>query len=411
MHKALQKIRKLRTNENILIAIDVLYNSKSSFVGIFLMSFMIGVSIRNSLVGYLSYEASAYAFCGILCIILSDLIRSHPVGAWRASMVFSIARVAALITMDPNFPLFPLVIGLLSGIESQLYWRPKEFLEVKEVSNAKRVRFSSLKLILNEVTKIVMPFILGIVISGSGYRRAANIILAISALQVILSILFRPTRTIKVEPRPIKDALKFAVSHKQVRRVLWMQTLRGLAMTGCAYEIVTQLNVYNSSSSDIALGGYQSAASIIAIILLIFYRRIKSPTRRGVLVYNLLPAAVLLPIAAIILPNNFLIAIILFMYLRSVVHVLYSSTIFGVYMQNVIKKSVHDDAYRIEIEILSELWLCVGRVLSIIPLLVFAYIGKQDLMMPLVAILSIAIPFVLLVIHKSEASQARDKLL
>lgn len=409
MPKILQKLGKLRTNENVMIAIDVLYNSKSSFVGIFLMSFMIGVSIKNSLVGYLSYEASAYAFCGILCILLADIIRSHPVGAWRASMLFSITRVAAIVTIDPNFPLFPLIIGLLSGIESQLYWRPKEFLEVKEVSNAQRVRFSSLKLILNEITKIVMPFVLGLVISDSGYRQAANIILIISIVQVLLSILFRPTRKIRLEPRPISDALKFAVNHKPVRRVLWLQTLRGMAMTGCAYEIVSQLNVYSSSNSDIALGGYQSAASIIAIILLLIYRRIKSPTKRGLLIYTFLPPAILLPIAAILFPGNFLIAIILFIYLRSVIHVLYSSTMFGVYIQNVMKKSVHDDAYRIEIEILSELWLCLGRVLSIIPLLVFAYIDRQDLMMPLVAVLSFAIPFVLFIIRKSEALPTLDK--
>ena len=406
MHKLFHKIRKLRTNENILIAVDVLYNSKSSFMGIFLMAFMITVSLKNSPISFLTYQLSHYAFNGILCVLLTDVLRAYPLNAWRASMFFSITQMLAVIFIPGNYVFFPLIIGFLSALEAQLYWRPKDFLEIKEVSNGKRDKFNTLRQIFVEVVKIAMPIILGIVISDAGYEKAAIVVLIISAIQLLLSILLRPTHPTKIKARSLRETLNYAVAHTPIRRTLWLQTLRGFAMTGCAYGIVAQLNLYNSTSSDI-----QSATSVVTIILLLLYRRFRTKTsaKSDILVYGLMPATILLPLSAIFFPGNFIIAIALFIYTNSVIGSLYSSAIFSIYHQDELKKSVHDDAYRIEIEILGELWLTLGRVLSIIPLLVFFYLGHSDWMLPLIAGHAITIPIVVALTYKSSTSRASGK--
>lgn len=411
MHKLFHKFRKLRTNENILIAVDVLYNSKSSFMGIFLMSFMIMISLKNSPISFLTYQLSHYAFNGILCVILADILRSYPLNAWRASMFFSITQILAVIFIPANYVFFPLIIGFLSALEAQLYWRPKDFLEIKEVSNTKRDKFNTLRQILVEAVKIAMPIILGIVISDAGYERAAIIILIISTVQLLLSILLRPTHQTRIKTRSLRESLNFAVSRKSIRRTLWLQTLRGFAMTGCAYGIVAQLNLYNSTSSDMELGGMQAATSAVTIILLLLYRQFKSKqsAMSDVLVYGLMPATILLPLSAILFPGNFIIAVVLFIYTNAVIVSLYSSAIFSVYHQDELKKSIHDDAYRMEIEILGELWLTLGRVLSIIPLLLFFYLGHDDWSLPLITAHAIAIPIVVMLTYRSVISRASNK--
>ncbi len=411
MRKLFHKFRKLRTNENILIAVDVLYNSKSSFMGIFLMSFMIMISLKNSPISFLTYQLSHYAFNGILCVILADILRSYPLNAWRASMFFSITQILAVIFIPANYVFFPLIIGFLSALEAQLYWRPKDFLEIKEVSNTKRDKFNTLRQILVEAVKIAMPIILGIVISDAGYERAAIIILIISTVQLLLSILLRPTHQTRIKTRSLRESLNFAVSRKSIRRTLWLQTLRGFAMTGCAYGIVAQLNLYNSTSSDMELGGMQAATSAVTIILLLLYRQFKSKqsAMSDVLVYGLMPATILLPLSAILFPGNFIIAVVLFIYTNAVIVSLYSSAIFSVYHQDELKKSIHDDAYRMEIEILGELWLTLGRVLSIIPLLLFFYLGHDDWSLPLIVAHAIVIPIVVMLTYRSVISRASNK--
>ena len=411
MHKLFGKIKKLRTNENILIAVDALYNSKTSFMNIFLMSFMIMVSLKSSPMSYLSYQLSHYAFNGILCVLLADVLRSHPLNAWRVSMFFSIVQILAIIFLDANFLFYPLVIGFLSGLEAQLYWRPKDFLEIKEVSNNRRDKFSTARNITVEIVKIAMPVILGIVISDSGYTRAANIILVISIVQLLLSILLRPTHQTKMKAHSLRESLHFAVAHKSVRRTLWLQTLRGFALTGCAYGVVAQLNLYRSTSSNMELGWVQSVACLAGIVVLFLYRRFsaKAPAKKGLLIYSLMPAVIFLPIIAYMFPGNTAIAITLFIYYQGVVLALYNSSVFSIYFQNELKKSVHDDAYRIQIDILGELWLCVGRVIGIAPLLLFFYIGQDNWMLPFAAICALTIPIIAIIIRKSETSPALDK--
>ena len=159
--------KRERLNERILIAVDALYNGKGSFMGVFLMAFMIGVSLRESPIGYICYCLSAYAFYGILSTLLVHILASHPVGAWRVSMMFSIVRILAVMLVDPNWVFFPLLLGVLAAVESQLYHRPREYLQVREVTEGRHAKFTSARHICVETAKIIMPFILGIAISST----------------------------------------------------------------------------------------------------------------------------------------------------------------------------------------------------------------------------------------------------
>lgn len=274
----------------------------------------------------------------------------------------------------------------------------------------RRDKFNILRQILSEIVKIAMPVILGIVISDAGYARAANIILVISSIQLLLSILLRPTHQTKIKAHSLKESLQYAVSHKSIRRTLWLQTLRGFALSGCAYAVVAQLNLYNSTSSDMELGGIQSAASIVTILLLLLYRRFhtKSPAKSDIMVYGLMPATILLPVSALLFPGNFVIAIALFIYTQAVTSSLYSGAIFSIYHQNELKKSIHDDAYRIEIEILGEMWLSFGRVLSLAPLLLLICLGYSDWILLLIAGQALVVPIIMAFTYKSAISPASN---
>lgn len=404
--------KRERLNEKILIAMDALHNSKGSFMGIFLMAFMIGVSLKESPTGYICYCMTAYAFYGILSTLFMHLLAAHPLASWRIGIFSSIINILAVILVDPNWPFFPLLIGLLTAVESQLFHRPREFLQVREIPSDRRTKFTSARNICAQIAKIVMPFVLGIVISETSFERTAIIVLAISTVQLILSFMLKPHSEIKVKTHTRREVLKYAVGHTEIRHALWVLLACGIALSGCAYDIVTQLNIYNADSSSVSLGSIQSISSIAAIIIILVYRhlRTKKKTGRDALVYALLPASILLPITAILFPGNFIIAAVLFVYFRAVMSALFCNTIFDIYYENALQKSIHDDAYRMEINILGELWLCIGRVLSTAPLLFLLLIGRDDLTLPLIAIQSLAVPAIIIAIRKSETSRAQGKL-
>ena len=183
----LKCLRALRTNENILIAADVLLSSKSSFMNVFLMAFMINISAASSPVNFIVYCIVRYSLMALFAIILIPLFKKHTLASWRISMMFSIFEILAVVLLDSQAFYFPYVLAIFSAAESSLYWRPKMYFDVTEVPDSRRLYFKGRATIFTEVIKIVMPVVLGIVIGNAGYTRAAFIILGISLAQLLLS--------------------------------------------------------------------------------------------------------------------------------------------------------------------------------------------------------------------------------
>ena len=108
----LQKLRKLRTNENVLIAVDVLLHSKTAFMSVFLMAFMIRTSLKDSPTSFLVYSIVRYALIGILSIILLPLTKKRILLSWRLSMFFSVFQIIGIILLDSATVYFPFIIAI-----------------------------------------------------------------------------------------------------------------------------------------------------------------------------------------------------------------------------------------------------------------------------------------------------------
>ena len=173
----LQKLRKLRTNENVLIAVDVLLHSKAAFMNVFLMAFMIRSSLKDSPVSFLVYCIVRYALIGIFSILLLRLTRKHTLAAWRTSMVFSVFQIVSVMVLNSRAAYFPFIMAVFAACESVLYWRPKMYYDTTEVPDDRRLRFKSMGQILIEFAKISVPIVLGIIISNSSYQHTAFFVL------------------------------------------------------------------------------------------------------------------------------------------------------------------------------------------------------------------------------------------
>ena len=317
----LQKLRKLRTNENVLIAVDVLLHSKSAFMSVFLMAFMVRASLSDSPATFLIYCIFRYSLMAIFSIVLLRLTKNHTLLAWRCSMVFSVLQILAIICLDNTAVYFPYAVGVFSALESVLYWRPKMYFDVVEVSDDRRIRFKSLSQILNEISKIAMPVILGIVISSSGYTRTANIILIISIFQLLLSILFRPTRTPRAQANDHKliDVMNYMLKHDSMHKIIYLSFLRGILVSSAGYLMVAQINVYRSTGSDLDLGIYTALASVASIIILWIYRHCTRREIQKTIIFTLIPPVVLFPLSLILFPGNFTLSVAFYVFTQSVI--------------------------------------------------------------------------------------------
>ena len=392
----LQKLRKMRTNENVLIAVDVLLHSKSAFMSVFLMAFMIRASLKDSPVSFLIYSIVRYALMGIFSIILLRLTRRHTLLAWRTSMLFSVFQIVCVIMLDSSSAYFPFIIAVFSALESVLYWRPKMYFDTTEIADERRLHFKSVGQTWIELAKVAMPIILGIIISNSSYVRAANVILVISVTQLLLSMLFHPVgkagQLRKSDEHSIMDVMTFMLKHDSMHKIIYLSLLRGVIVSSAGYLMVAQINVYRSTGSDLDLGIFTAAASAVAVVVLWLYRRANHHARlQKTILFSVLPPAILLPLFAILIPNNPTIAIIFYIYTQSIIESFYNSTLTITRLQDILSRHLRDDSYRVEIESIAEVFLTIGRIVTITIVLTMINLGLDNLLMPFALLSSFAI--------------------
>lgn len=327
----------------------------------------------------------------ILSIILLYFIKRHTLLSWRLGMLFSVLQIIVIMTMSGNMQVFPYILALVTGLESTLYWRPNMFFTINEVSNERRLSFQSIRQIITEVMKIGMPILLGLLITDSGYLHAALIILVISVAQLLLSIMFRPTHHKAVSMHRGDVVFRKVVKHQGLRRILYLQFFRGALVSGSAFLIIPRLLVYGYTESDFSLGLYASIAAVVAIALIIIFRRV-AHSRQHIRTFLSIIAAIAIAItmALLIMPNVFT-AIILYVFSLAFIEGFFNMYI-GSRVQHKLRKYLPDDSYIIEIESASEVYLCAGRILSLgILLAVTSYIGNGAL--PLFVVINILLIF------------------
>lgn len=271
----LHRLKALRTNENVLIAIDTLVQSKGTFMSTFLMTYMIRTSLENEPTDFIIYKIFSYALMAIFAMVLVGFLKRYTLFAWRLGMVFAVVQVLVIMFMDTQSLWFPYLLAAITGVEAILYHRPNTFFLVTEVRNDRRLRFQSMRQIFIEVAKIIMPVTLGLLITDRGFSQAAVFILVISVVQVLLSFLFRPSRELHERKHHLRVILKKITSSSLLRRVMYVQFLRGALVSGSAFLIIPTLMVYDYTGSDLDLGIIASVAAVVAIVMILIYQHLK----------------------------------------------------------------------------------------------------------------------------------------
>ena len=374
-----KRLRALRTNENILIATDVLLSSKSSFMNVFLMAYMINVSLESSPVNFIIYCIVRYTAMGVFAMLLLGIFRKHTLAAWRTSMVFSVLEVLAIILLDSSAVYYPYILAILNSAESSMYWRPKMHFDVSEVADDRRLRFRSMTTMLTEAVKVVMPIILGFAIGATGYTNAAFIVLSISAIQLVLSLCFHPTA---MHAHPKAHALgmvyKKILAHETLRKIIAFSFIRGWVISSSAYLVISQILLYRNVDSSMDLGIFTSLAAAIAVVSVFIYRKLKSKRAEKTMLLTLMPAVILLPFMLILFPKNAVLAIALYVFMQSVVGGLFDGTVTMTRLEGILSTHLKDSSYRMEVECLTEVALTVGRVIGFSMLLFFIVMGWEQ---------------------------------
>lgn len=164
------------------------------------------------------------------------------------------------------------IIGLVYGLGWAFFSSGYNNLTAETISSKHQVRFFAVKKMMYQITYILFPVTLGLIIDNAGFTIMALIMLCICAFLIIFSFLIKPKKTYKLS-FDLKNFTNILKEKKQeTKPLIWVYIsnfFRG-ASFDCFTTLIT-IFVIKNFQSDTSLGMFQSIFTACSIVTMVFY--------------------------------------------------------------------------------------------------------------------------------------------
>lgn len=374
---------------NILLMIEALKKIIKIFLGPFLTAYFIKVS-ADSLVDISLYYIFNYAILGIGFFILGWFLkRRFHLETFRTGIVINFIYILVIVLLKEKIVNHIPLISLLSGISSCTYYFPYNLFASSKVKNTERDSYEMARKVLMTFVSIVIPILLGSIISTTNFQLTAVIILVVSILQIILSLLIEPLEIKNKKYTPF-SSIVVLFKNKDVRNMLLVDFFKGMNLSDSALDILMVVLIVGAFNSDFSLGLFTSLSSVLVIVMQYLYTKVFNKKHDKILVFisSLIP---LIALVIMLLFNNDITLIIYYFSYMIMINLL--ALIFDVRLFNISNCKLVKEKHFLEFWAIRELVLNVGRITGFTLVLIAGVLNWNWLLYVLLFIFTLTIMF------------------
>ena len=366
----------------------------------FLNTFMVAYFIK--LTNYNYKQISIYYIANFICIaltfyLLGNIIKKHSkVKIFRTGIVLYCLYILLIALLKEKIVDYHVLLGALYGIVQGILWAPGLSLVneyVKDDSN----NFVSMKSILTQILKIIMPFILGASIELTSFSFIAIIILFLSVIQFFFSLLIKDDTKSRNSNYNLKEYIKYVKNKKLLKTYYKLVACDGIVNYMLA-TVVTIL-IVTSFKTTFNLGMLTtifSACSIISVY--IFQRKIK----RNINTTKICTIMMIISLITLLIDINKY-TVIIYNLFNSLFLILLINSAETKRYEIITKDKKASNNYIVEHQILSEICLNIARILGYIVLLIASVLNKPiifKIMLIIITIIIVIYSYLLIKIEK-----------
>ena len=354
----------------------------------FLNTFMVAYFI--TLTNYNYKLISIYYIANFICIaltfyLLGSIIKKHSkVKIFRTGIVLYCLYILLIALLKEKIVDYHIWLGAAYGIVQGVLWAPGLSLVneyVKDDSN----NFVSLKSILTQILKIIMPFILGASIELTSFSFIALIILFLSIIQFCFSLLIKNDTNSKNSKYNLKEYIKYVQNKKTLKTYYKLVACDGIVNYMLA-TVVTILIVttFKTSFNLGMLTTIFSACSILSVYL--FQRVIK----RRINTIRVCTVMMIISLVTLLIDINKY-TIIIYNLFNSLFLILLINSAEAKRYEIITKDKKASSNYIVEHQILSEICLNIARILGYLVLFIASILNKTIIFKTMLIIITIII--------------------
>ena len=284
-------MKKIFSEENTLIGIQAIREVIEIFSGPFLTAYFIKTSI-DTLSQISIYNIFVYLILAISSVLVCYLIkRKYKIQIFRISIVINFFYMLMIIILKENVINHLGMLSVFYGISTASYWVPLGLFLINKVKNERRMSYETKNQMVKTLVKILVPILLGSIITVSNYYFTAIIILILSIIQIIFSFILKPLED-TTQKFNIRNAWKKIKGIKNIKTTLFVEYLCGLCISNSSLTILTTILVFNTLQTDFKLGIITSITSALQMLIIYLYNKrisFNSKSKPTILLTSIVP--------------------------------------------------------------------------------------------------------------------------
>lgn len=308
---------------------------------------------------------------------------------FRIGMISKFIQLAILITLGDNVVNYIWIMAIVAGFSMGTCSFPLNLFSSKLVLNDEKKDFIVYKTILNNLVKVLIPFLLGAIISIKSFETTTIIILILSFIQILLSfkMKFKMKNNNENKKLDIIKEVNHIKNNKKLQRFYMMKFFKGMSYEGALDTAVTLL-IIMSFNSDFSLGVITSIISLLAMLSSYVYKKFKNQEKMKLLIIVSYVIIHISSIALVFITNRYTIVGYNLIFAFFLQFIMVSEEVQTLKFTN---SDVINDSNRVETYVLLEMFLNIGRIISYILLFVVGIYNNLYLLEILIIFLVISI--------------------
>lgn len=381
--------QKTSKNTKLLLVINTIRKIIDIFLGPFLTAYLFKVAVENIKIISI-YNIFSYIAIAIIALIIGRILKNkYEMQIFRIGMISKFIQLAILIILGDNVVNYIWILAIIAGFSTETWSFPLNLFSSRLVSNDEKKNFVVYKIILNNLVKVLIPFLLGSIITVKNFETTAMIILILSFIQILLSFKMKFKRENNNENKKLNiiKEVNHIRNNKKLQRFYMIKFFKGMAYEGALDTAVTLL-IIMSFNSDFSLGVITSIISLLAMLSSYAYKRIKNQEKMKLLIIVSFIIILISSIMLVFITNQYTIVgynLIFAFFLQFIMVVEEIQTL------KFTNSDVINDLNRVETYVLLEMFLNAGRIISYILLFIVGIYNNLYLLEILIIFLVISI--------------------
>ena len=259
------------------------------------------------------YYLTLYLFCAVGFFIIRKYIKNNvKVPYYRIGLSLQAFYVALIMILKENIINYIFLVGIVKGLAEGILYFPKNIMDTEKISNEERQKYNGLLNTVNKISSIVVPLVLGILLTYIDYVNLGKIFFVLFIIMFVLSFYLKDGVYTKNKKMDYKGFCKVVKDNKNVGLSLLIPFLSGLTYSAGVMGVIITLFKINIFKTNLNLGIVDSICALLFLLMCILFTFIK---KEKISIISLITGTISFIILIIFafIPSNSILILYLFM--------------------------------------------------------------------------------------------------